>query len=162
MTHPTLKDWQVMWKAGEFKDFTKKTYMFKKDEDECCENACKFGWWDWFTKDKCLLGKTKKIAGVLTGIKNPKLLDCTVQIKQNPGWRGDDSASFDTITIHLMDANNNCVVCLQHETEKSTSYNDEDFPYGAVKAYWKFHKGNEYNKTSYTALQVKDMLRAVA
>ena len=55
--------------------------MAKKGEYEKLSDEL---WYDWFCSDKALVGKTKRLTGMLSKIKNPKVLDnYTVWFKNN-------------------------------------------------------------------------------
>lgn len=55
--------------------------LAKKGEYDTLENEL---WYDWFCSNKALAGKTKRLVGMLSNIKNEKLLDnYTVWFKNN-------------------------------------------------------------------------------
>lgn len=58
----SLREWQKMYKKGDFKDSS-------------FETVCKAGWYDWFCDRASLPNRLKKIALVVMGITCPELLD---------------------------------------------------------------------------------------
>lgn len=57
-----LRNWQVKWRLGEFNAKDKLTQL-------------KAGWFDWFCKETSLASKTKKMASILTQIKDDGKID---------------------------------------------------------------------------------------
>lgn len=84
----SVREWQQKYANGEFSapDYS---------------TQCNAGWYDWFCKTESLAGRLKRMAGIVTGISDPYILDnYHVWFKNNCPLQGNlyDDVRFDPLS----------------------------------------------------------------